>query len=804
MKILLVHNFYRSGAPGGEDAVFRQERTLLGRAGAEVISYERSNDEVDESYVRQVAITAARMAWSRPVYRELGNLLRQERPDIAHFHNTFPLISPSAYAACRDAGVPVVQTLHNYRLICSAGTFYRDGHVCEICTSRSPWAAVRHRCYRDSIPGSLAVAWMLYRNWSGGTFTSLIDRYIALSQFAAGRFASQGVPAERIVIKPNFVDSPEPPSPGGGGYAVFAARLSPEKGVRTLLHAWRSLRDIPLKIVGDGPMMEEMRAIVAAEGLPVEFLGMRPRSEVLEIIGHAELQVVCSEWFEGFPLVIVEAYARGTPVIASRIGSLVEIVEDGRTGYHFPPGDAGAMADRVRQLWSDAPLRQRLRAGARARFEASYTPEANLESLLAIYRQLVPGMGLRARPPARRIARVADLPKVMLVHNFYRSGTPGGEDVVVRQERELLEGAGVPLVAYTTSNDQVDEHDRIQVLRTAATMSWSRRTYDELTRLLRQERPDVAHFHNTFPLISPSAYAACRDLGVPVVQTLHNYRLVCCAGTFFREGEVCQLCTAGHPWAGVRHSCYRDSWAGSLAVAWMLRRNWANGTFPGLVDVYVTLSSFAAERFAAEGLPRDRIVIKPNFVDSMGPASPGGGGYAIFAARLSEEKGVRTLLEAWRQLRDVPLKIVGDGPLLNEMRATAARHELPVEFVGMQPRSAVLELIGRADLQVIASECFEGFPLVLVESYARGTPVVASRIGSLVELVVPGETGLHFEPARPDSLAAEVRRLWTAPELRAAMRAAARRRFESDYTPSRNLDSLLAIYERALAGTRKA
>ena len=797
MRILLIHNFYRSGTPGGEDAVFRQERALLEQAGVEVITYERSNDEVDEGDVTQVARTALRMGWSRPVYRELGELLRRERPALAHIHNTFPLITPSAYAACKDAGVPVVQTLHNYRLVCSAGTFYRDGHVCEVCTSKSPWAAVRHRCYRDSIPGSAAVAWMLYRNWRGGAFTGLIDRYIVLSQFASGRFAAQGVPADRIVIKPNFVDSPEPPSHGGGGYAVFAAHLSEQKGVRTLLQAWRELRDVPLKIVGDGPMMMELRAMAAAHDLPVEFLGMRPRTEVLEIVGRAELQVVASEWFEGFPLVIVEAFARGTPVIASRIGSLAEIVEDGRTGFHFPPGDAQALAARVRQLWSDAGLRQRLRAGARARFEASYTPEANLQQLLGIYRQLVPDLRLAPPRAMRPVARRKGLPKVLLVHNFYRSGTPGGEDVVVRQERELLESAGVEVVTYTKSNDDVDERDRGQVLRTAASMLWSRRTYGELLRLIRQQRPDVAHFHNTFPLITPSAYAACRDAGVPVVQTLHNYRLVCCAGTFFRDGAVCEECSAGKPWAGVRHSCYRDSKASSMAVAWMLKRNWTNGTFAQLVDVYVALSAYAAERFAAEGLPRERILIKPNFVDSTGPASAGGGGYVVFAAQLSEEKGVRTLLSAWRELRDIPLKVVGDGPLLAEMRALAASEDLPVEFAGIQPRPAVLDLIGNAELQVIPSEWFEGFPLVLAESYARGTPVVASRIGSLAGLVEPGRTGVHFEASNPGALATAVRRLWEDPEQRALMRAGARRCFENDYTPGRNLERLLEIYATA-------
>jgi glycosyltransferase involved in cell wall biosynthesis len=236
----------------------------------------------------------------------------------------------------------------------------------------------------------------------------------------------------------------------------------------------------------------------------------------------------------------------------------------------------------------------------------------------------------------------------------------------------------------------------------------------------------------------------------------------------------------------------------------MLRSNWDRGTYQRLVDVYVALSAFARDRFASEGLPRDRIEIKPNFVDSVGPASPGGGGYVVFAARLSEEKGVRTLLDAWRELRGVPLKVVGDGPALAEMKARAAAEQLPVEFLGMRPRDEVLEIIGRADLQVITSECFEGFPLVLVESYARGTPVIASKIGSLGELVLPGVTGFHFDAGNAASLASQVRSLWADPQTLRRLRVGARARFESEYTPARNLAKLLEIYDRAVRTTGTA
>ena len=328
------------------------------------------------------------------------------------------------------------------------------------------------------------------------------------------------------------------------------------------------------------------------------------------------------------------------------------------------------------------------------------------------------------------------------------------------------------------------------------------RLYEELSDLIRRERPEVAHFHNTFPLISASGYVACRDQGVPVVQTLHNYRIVCAAATFPRAGKVCEECKASHPWPAVLHRCYRNSLPGSLAMARLLRTNWRRGIYEDFIDVFVALTEFAAARFAREGLPSERIVVNPNFVDSTAAASAGGGGYAIFVARLSQEKGVGLLLRAWRDLRDIPLKVVGDGPLFEQASATARAEGLPIEFLGMRPREEAIELIGKAELQVIASECFEGFPLVAVESYARGTPVVASNIGGLTELVRDGETGLHFAAGDPASLVGQVRRLWGDPVLRARMRHGARARFEAEYTPQLALQRLLDTYERAQLAAR--
>jgi glycosyltransferase involved in cell wall biosynthesis len=300
-------------------------------------------------------------------------------------HNTFPLVSPSVYAACRDAGVPVVQTLHNYRWLCTAATFYRDDAVCELCGPTRIGAAIRHRCYRNSLVGSAAVALTQRRGWRQGTYARSIDACITLSRFAAARFIAAGLDAGRVHVKPNFVADAEPPGAGDGGYAVYAGRLSTEKGLATLLDAWRGLRDVPLRIVGDGPLLPELRARAEREQLPVQFLGLRPRDEVRGIIGGAALLVLPSQWFEGFPLVLVEAYARGTPVVAACIGSLAELVVPDETGLHFRPGDPAGLAAQVRALWADDARRLRLRHGARARYEAEYTAPRNLQLLLDIY-----------------------------------------------------------------------------------------------------------------------------------------------------------------------------------------------------------------------------------------------------------------------------------------------------------------------------------------------------------------------------------------------------------------------------------
>ncbi|MBC7251929.1 MAG: glycosyltransferase family 4 protein [Anaerolineae bacterium] len=384
MRILLAHNHYLQ--PGGEDVVFEVEKALLERMGHEVIPFVENNARLNGMNPLKAATNTV---WSRESKERLARLIQEAKPDVAHFHNTFLMISPAAYYACREAGVPVVQTLHNYRLICPGALLMRDGRVCEDCVGKAvPWPGVVHGCWRGSRLQTSVVTAMLAVHRLMRTWTEKVDMYIALTEFARRKFIEGGLPAEKIVVKPNFVN----PDPGEGqhqgDYALFVGRLSPEKGVRTPLRAWRRLKDVPLRIMGDGPLMEEIQAFVRREELKgVEVLGRRPREEVLRLMQEARVLVFPSEWYEGFPMTMAEAFACGLSVIASRLGAMAEIVEDGRTGLLFKPGDPEDLAEKVKWAWRHPKEMAEMGREARREYETKYTAERNYEMLMQIYQR---------------------------------------------------------------------------------------------------------------------------------------------------------------------------------------------------------------------------------------------------------------------------------------------------------------------------------------------------------------------------------------------------------------------------------
>jgi len=394
MKLLLCHEFYRQH--GGEDRSFLNEAALLRLHGHQVVEFTRHNDEI---YDRNRIGVAAQSIWNLTAYRQLREIIRRQKPDIMHCTNIFPLISPSAYQAAQDEGVPVVQALRNYRLLCPKATLMREGQTCESCINKVfAWPAVRHGCYRDSRLGSAVVASMLAFHKMRRTWDR-VDRYYTPSHFARNVFIRAGMPAERIDVKTNFVTPDPGPGPGGGGYALFVGRLSPEKGISTLLSAWSDLRErIPLRIIGDGPCREDV-ARAASRDSRITFLGEQPFERVLEQLGSAFCLAMPSVWYETFGSTIIEAYAAGTPVVASAMGTMKELVVHERTGLLFEPGNPSALASAVVEMYQRSDTKT-ARERARHEFEEKYTAEQSYAGLMSVYERTLRRKCYDQRPEA--------------------------------------------------------------------------------------------------------------------------------------------------------------------------------------------------------------------------------------------------------------------------------------------------------------------------------------------------------------------------------------------------------------------
>jgi glycosyltransferase involved in cell wall biosynthesis len=384
---LLVHNRYQQ--PGGEDVQFESDAASLERRGHAVVRYERHNDEID-GYGRLGKVRLpVETVWSRRSARDLTALLAGgDRPDVAHVYNTFPLISPSALATCHRFGVPVVLSVANYRLECSNAVLYRDGHVCEDCVRRTvKWPAVRHRCYRQSVPQSAVVASALTIHGVLGTWARHADVLLAVSDAVRDLLVGAGWPADLVHVRHNTVEPDPGPRPVGAdaGFALFVGRLSPEKGIGTLVDAAAAVPDLPVRIAGDGPSRAELEERARERGAGnVTFLGRRPRPEALDLMRAARVLVVPSVWREPFGYVAVEAMACGLPVIASDAGGLRELIgpEVGRT---YRAGDVAALAAHLRWAADRPEEVERLRPAARARFEATFSSEAGYDRLVELY-----------------------------------------------------------------------------------------------------------------------------------------------------------------------------------------------------------------------------------------------------------------------------------------------------------------------------------------------------------------------------------------------------------------------------------
>ncbi|HCE16415.1 MAG TPA: glycosyl transferase family 1 [Anaerolinea thermolimosa] len=381
---------------------------------------------------------------------------------------------------------------------------------------------------------------------------------------------------------------------------------------------------------------------------------------------------------------------------------------------------------------------------------------------------------------------------ILLLHNYYLHR--GGEEQVFEAERRLLEEHGHRVSVYTLNNTALKE---LGSVRQAAFSLWNPAAY----RAVRALAPagGVVHVHNPFPLLSPAVYYAARHAGAAVVQTLHNYRLLCPNALFTRGGRVCTDCLGrAVAWPGMVHGCYRGSRAASAVVVLMLALHRALGTYRRQVNRYIVLTPFARSLFVRGGLPREKITVKPNFVAGEPQPGNGEGGYMLFVGRLSPEKGIGLLLEAWKKVKGGRLVIAGDGPEAPRVEA-AARADGRITWVGRLAPAGVAEQMREALCLVLPSTCFENLPITLMEAFSAGTPVLAPRLGTLEALVEAGRTGLAFAPHSPEALAEAMEYALSHPQEMRQMRRAARAEYLARYTPEVSYPLLMQIYREALA-----
>jgi glycosyltransferase involved in cell wall biosynthesis len=408
MHVLVVHNRYASAQPSGENKVVDQEVELLRAAGHRVELFERRSDDIaGRSLPGKVAVPLL-VPWNPAVRTELAARLRAERPDVVHVHNVFPLLSPAVLAACADAGVPAVATLHNYTQVCPPGTLQRDGRPCTECVgSTVPLPAVRHGCYRDSrlatVPLAVSMSVNRRRWWSG------VERFFCISAAQRDVLVRAGMPAERLVVKHNFVPDPDDRREGDGEHLLYLGRLAQAKGVRLLMAAWDELAagggvGVPLVIAGTGPLEAEVTAWAAGRD-DVRCVGLLDTTECRKAIARSVAVVAPSTWLEAFGLVVVEAMAAGVPVVAAGHGAFLELVEDGVTGLLHRPGESASLASCLRRITAEPDRNREMGRAARLGYEQGFSPAVGVDRLVDEYRAAIAGRSALARGGDTRASR---------------------------------------------------------------------------------------------------------------------------------------------------------------------------------------------------------------------------------------------------------------------------------------------------------------------------------------------------------------------------------------------------------------
>jgi glycosyltransferase involved in cell wall biosynthesis len=381
MKILLIHNFYQIS--GGEDSVFKNEKELLQANGVDVDTYTVHNDSINSSLSKILIIFSS--VFNVAMFFRFYKYLSESKPDIVHVHNFFPIISPSIFWVCKMKNIPVVHTLHNFRIVCPTATLMFDGKVTERSITHNSWWAIKKAVYKNSAVGTASLAAMIEFNKRIGTWNRAVTKLIALTDFAKQKYIEAGIIEKNIIVKPNFVNDSMQPNFYKEKYAIFVGRISEEKGIENLLKTWEEI-DYPLIVIGDGPLRE---ILLKNSNSDVIYKGKLNKKQVLKLVSNAKFLIMASTWYEGLPMVLVEALSVATPCIVPRLGGMASVVKDDICGLCYQPNNVEDMRAKIQMLIDDQELAIRLSQGAYKEFMEHYTSNQNYRQLICIYKQAI-------------------------------------------------------------------------------------------------------------------------------------------------------------------------------------------------------------------------------------------------------------------------------------------------------------------------------------------------------------------------------------------------------------------------------
>lgn len=384
MKVLQVHNFYQQ--PGGEETVLQGEAAVLRQNGHTVIQYTCSNHEIEHKGLASKVSTGLQTIWSRKHLAAITDVLEKQKPDVCHVHNTFPLISPSVFHACDRAKIPVVFTVHNYRLICANGLFLRNDQPCEDCLKTNMWTGVKHKCYRDSGLATATLAAAMETHHFLDTWNKKVDVIVALTPFQKEKLVAKGIHPDKIVVKPNMVNHAAKASSGTGNGLLFIGRLDHVKGADLLLKIADRFPDLTINVLGQGPLSKTLSAVAN-----IHCFGHLSQERVMQKIKECRAVILPTRFYEGMPMTIIEAFACGKPVITTNHGAMPSMVTHGETGWLFSFNDFESLADRVKQAIDPLLNLEQIGENCLAQFDSKYSPAVGYQNLIKTYNLAIHG-----------------------------------------------------------------------------------------------------------------------------------------------------------------------------------------------------------------------------------------------------------------------------------------------------------------------------------------------------------------------------------------------------------------------------